>query len=559
VKRPGTTTPQDFRRLLRAARRGETLVVGAFASAILLLALGSWAVWRAEQRHRATAEETLNDQASYIGASIALGIQQPGWVSVRTVLRTWNETVDEHRPWPGTDSVHHRAVSEAIGPDLPDLTPLSFFVGGDDGVRVMLASGASAGPDSIVRAAADAARDSLPKWNQFRMVVIPAGRDTALAFLIARPHPTAEARWVGFTISVENFRAQLVAPRLAMLARSFHWLEDSTGHVQSRMARDSLPPLAISLVSSDGKMLYRTAHPPQRRWYGSRIVAGGFATTLNISLEPAAIPVLMQGGYPVNHSTLILLVLSSGVLLLLAAGRLVSNTLALARQREEFTSSVSHELRTPLTNIQLFAETLLLERARTGDERRNALQTITRETRRLVHMVENVLSLSRVGRPALTLVRRRERIDQLVRDVVASFEPLLESRNIELCHSFDGEPFAAIDGDALRRILVNLLDNAVRYGPMGQIIQVTTTHRNSQVIVAVEDQGPGVPITDRERIWRAFERGSATHEGGTGIGLAVVSQLVRLHGGTARVEDTRTGARFVVILPAPGIAVEDVA
>jgi signal transduction histidine kinase len=259
----------------------------------------------------------------------------------------------------------------------------------------------------------------------------------------------------------------------------------------------------------------------------------------------------MQGGYPTNPVAPILATFALSVMVLLLAARLAWRTLALSRQRDEFTSSMSHELRTPLTNIQLFAETLLLDRARTPDEQRGALETITRETRRLVHMVENVLALSRVGRPAVVLVRRPERVDQLIRDVLASFDPLLRSHDISVELTFEGSETADVDGDAVRRILLNLLDNAVRYGPEGQTLRITAVNRQSSLELTVEDEGPGVPPHDRERVWQPFERGSTTVDTGTGIGLAVVRQLVQLHGGDARITDGRRGARFVVTLPGP--------
>jgi signal transduction histidine kinase len=166
-------------------------------------------------------------------------------------------------------------------------------------------------------------------------------------------------------------------------------------------------------------------------------------------------------------------------------------------------------------------------------------------------MVENVLSLSRVGRPAERLVRRPERIDRLVQSVVYSFDPLMQGRQITADLQVHGAESACVDGDAVRRILVNLIDNAVRYGPDGQRLSITATNNGGQLELVVEDEGPGVPPTDRERVWQPFERGNAAHDSGTGIGLAVVRQLVRLHGGTARIESGRRGARVVVMLAAP--------
>jgi signal transduction histidine kinase len=113
---------------------------------------------------------------------------------------------------------------------------------------------------------------------------------------------------------------------------------------------------------------------------------------------------------------------------------------------------------------------------------------------------------------------------------------------------------AAVDAEALRQMLVNLLDNAVKYGPADQLITVRLEARDGHACIEVEDQGPGIPAPDRERIWARFwrlerDRGSAV--AGTGIGLSVVRELVALHGGHAWAEDARAsgGACFVIELP----------
>jgi signal transduction histidine kinase len=127
---------------------------------------------------------------------------------------------------------------------------------------------------------------------------------------------------------------------------------------------------------------------------------------------------------------------------------------------------------------------------------------------------------------------------------------------VTLQERLDEGASALIDRDAFRQILLNLLDNAVKYGPPGQVVTVRVWREDARVRLAVEDQGVGVPIADRERIWAPFVRASAVSGGhtpqtGTGIGLAVVRDLVARHGGRAWVESTdRGGARFVVELTA---------
>lgn len=543
---PPTPVRRAWRRIRNLVGRGEFAVTAPFAVAVFLLALGAAAVWRAGVRHRRTADEALSDQASYIAGQIASSVADQLWVAARTQLRAWSEVMPDGDRWPTLDSVRRRADAENIGPELPKIEPIHYFAGDMTTWRALPSDSAH---DAALATLVRANRDSVERGAALHMLVLAGTHDTTLVFAMPAEHPRAGARWLGFEMPVEQLRDKLIRPRLQSLGMSFDFLRDSLR--ESAQAGDD-PPVAVEVVGNERYPLFTTRQTPSGPWMGRRWLMSGLSMTIALSLEPAAVPVLMPTGYPTDSWPAILVAFTFGVLLLLAAARLTRRTLALSRQREEFTSSVSHELRTPLTNIQLFAETLLLDRARTPEERRSALETITRETRRLVHMVENVLALSRVGRPAETLVRRPERVDQLVRDVIAAFEPMIRAHGATVEFDCAGPETAWVDGDAVRRILINLLDNALRYGPPSQTLRVTADHAGDTLRLSVEDQGPGVPEDDRDRIWRPFERGRSQRDSGTGIGLAVVHQLVQLHGGAARVEDGARGARFVVILPRTG-------
>ena len=122
-----------------------------------------------------------------------------------------------------------------------------------------------------------------------------------------------------------------------------------------------------------------------------------------------------------------------------------------------------------------------------------------------------------------------------------------------------GDPIATVDGAALERILVNLLDNAVRYGPDGQTINVTLDADDRVACLTVDDEGPGIPLRDRARVWAPYVRlhdPARTAVTGCGIGLAIVRELVTLHGGRIEIVDgARGGACFRVELPLHGAGV----
>ena len=221
----------------------------------------------------------------------------------------------------------------------------------------------------------------------------------------------------------------------------------------------------------------------------------------------------------------------------------------LARMRADFTSSVSHELRTPLTQILLYGETLQLGRARTPEDRRFAADTIVQEAGRLMHMVENMLSFARARRGTERPRLRLTDLQRAVEDTVATFQPLASAAHATL--TTDGEGvWAVVDPGWFRQVLLNLLDNALKYGPAGQTIRVRLSSAEGRARISVSDEGGGVPASHRERIWMPYVRlahNIRAERGGTGLGLTVVRELVDAMHGRVWVEDAPGGgAAFVV-------------
>ena len=261
---------------------------------------------------------------------------------------------------------------------------------------------------------------------------------------------------------------------------------------------------------------------------------------------------LVAGGVPRSRlfALLGLLVLMAG--LVVAAILQLRREHELARLRADLTAGVSHELRTPLAQILLFGETLMLERTRSERERRAAAEIIVREARRLMHLVENALHFTRAHRDLLEPSSEIVDLGAVTREILVAFAPLAFTAKVTLREEIDEPAPALVDSASYRQIVLNLLENAVRYGPPGQTVTVRVERGDGAARLAVEDEGPGVPIADRERIWAPFVRLTNGRRGanGTGIGLAVVRDLTARHGGRAWVERAeRGGARFVVELP----------
>jgi len=264
---------------------------------------------------------------------------------------------------------------------------------------------------------------------------------------------------------------------------------------------------------------------------------------------PAAVAGRLVVARPVSRLPVLLGLLALTAGLAIVAARQLRREQDLVRLRADFTSSVSHELRTPLTQILLFAETLELGRAGGEDARREAIDIIVQEARRLAHLVENVLHFSRAERQMIRVKKEMLAVAPLVREITERFVPLAGNAALRIRAELDERLVAQVDSECLHQILINLLDNAVKYG--GGAVIVRTSLHDAHARIEVEDGGAGIPAADRERIWKPFVR-LRRSDGvpGSGIGLAVVRQLVAAHGGRTAIEDVSGGGtRFVVELP----------
>ncbi|HYM59904.1 MAG TPA: HAMP domain-containing sensor histidine kinase [Thermoanaerobaculia bacterium] len=270
------------------------------------------------------------------------------------------------------------------------------------------------------------------------------------------------------------------------------------------------------------------------------------------SIAPRAVSALVAGGVPPSRLPRLLAMLLASAGVLVAALMIVRRERQLADLRSDFVSGVSHELRTPLSEIRMFSETLLLDRIRTPAERQRSLQIINEEARRLENLVNNVLFFTRSNGAHRPLTGDCD-METLVSGTIDAFAPLATRRGVVVTAEVPSGLRAPVDEEAWRQVLTNILDNAVKYGPPGQTVRVRVTAPDPRLRMEVEDEGPGIPPSEREAVWRRFhrlERDRLTHNAGCGIGLAIVRTIVDRHGGRCWIEEANGGgARFVVEVP----------
>ncbi len=272
-----------------------------------------------------------------------------------------------------------------------------------------------------------------------------------------------------------------------------------------------------------------------------------------VSLNPAFAGALVVGGLPRSRLPVLVVVFAIAAGLLTVALLQLRRQQELARLRTEFVSGVSHELRTPLAQIRWFAELLHMGKLRTEDERARSAGIIDQEARRLTFLVENVLNFSRGEKGANRISVSPGDLDREIGEALELFAPLARARRSTIVSALTARAVVPFDRDALRQMLLNLLDNAVKYGPPGQTIVVGSELVNDRARIWVEDEGPGIPRDDRHRVWEPYvrlNREAEASSGGSGIGLSVVRELAALHGGRVRAESAPGGgARVVIELP----------
>jgi signal transduction histidine kinase len=234
----------------------------------------------------------------------------------------------------------------------------------------------------------------------------------------------------------------------------------------------------------------------------------------------------------------------AGVVGLLALRRALAREARAVDRERAFLAGVTHELRTPLTTIRVLGETLAEGRG----EPREYGSLVARESERLEALVERVLTLTRVEQ-----VPRFGPVDpgELLRSAVAVVTPRAERRSTRIeCRVEPSLPECRWDGEAVRRALLNLLDNAVAHGREGGHVEVAAATSGGQLALSVADDGPGIGSSDRRRIFGRFERG-ATEAPGTGLGLYLVEEVARAHGGRVDLVTAEgRGSTFTIVLPA---------
>jgi signal transduction histidine kinase len=384
-------------------------------------------------------------------------------------------------------------------------------------------------PPALRAALLEAASGGRPRW-----VTAPGLDGSPHTFCAA---PAGGGAVCAFPTDAPRLRAAVLAPLLRTLA-----------------PREGV---AVRLLSPDRRPLDRGEAPPP----------GAVLASLEIPLPTGPVlaeavladPALLDSEAARARNLLLgtfaaaALALGLGSLLVL---RMVRAEVRLAKMKAEFVSAVSHDLKTPLTSIRMFVETLREGRARTEGERRECLEVVDREASRLERIIHRVLDFSRLASGARKVVREPCDPGAVAREAAQVFRGRISGEPCDFrVEAGEGLAAAPMDRDAVTQVLLDLLENARKFTPPASrsIVLRASGGARGGARFEVEDNGPGIPEAERERVFEEFyrvDRPGVEGADGTGLGLALVRRLVAAHRGEVRIEDAPGGgSRFVVEIP----------
>ncbi|OAH58630.1 histidine kinase [Domibacillus aminovorans] len=223
----------------------------------------------------------------------------------------------------------------------------------------------------------------------------------------------------------------------------------------------------------------------------------------------------------------------------------------LKQERNEFLASISHELRTPLTYIKGYAD-IAKRTDLEFQERTQYLNIIHEESERLNHLLEELFNLAKMDQNTFSIAKERVHLYPFLHSIYKKFLPAFENKNIQLQFNCDNDLFVDLDPARFEQVILNLLDNALKYSKEGTVVSIEAFKTEDNVQIALSDQGMGIPREEMpyifDRLYRV-EKSRSRETGGYGLGLAIAKQVVEIHGGTISVESSvGQGTRFTIAL-----------
>ncbi len=522
-------------------RQGRSWIAfAALFAPLLLLTVVTAMTWRAERKYARVSARVVHDYAAIAAWQYA---RRASTALHEEVMAAFRGIASGHeRAEVRSSEVHPERILKARGSTTSTLLDSARFAFVLDPSGTFRSAGEAPGSlEPLVRARLRSlAEDGMARMEPHHLLFDSAGgRSLAIAVWMVRGDEGSVRVVYGLVSD-----AGALGPRFARLITAQPLLPATSG-----APAPTESDFALRLTRGDGGVVFATAAGPGAT--AATDSSGLRVSQLRVTMDltPTLASALLATAPTTQLPALLTMLLIAAAFAVLGV-RHERRARELERLRTRFVANVSHELRTPLAQISMFAETLSLGRERSGEERRQFASIIVAESRRLTTLVESVLRFSRGARSVevqhADLICLRHEVDA----AAEAFAPIARASGVQVTVDGDGDASARVDRGALRQVLLNLLDNAVKHGGRDGVVHVSVSGGRAEATVAIEDSGPGVTDDWSERIFEPFVRadGSAA---GAGIGLAVVRDLVLAHRGRVWVErGDLGGARFVVSLPA---------
>jgi two-component system phosphate regulon sensor histidine kinase PhoR len=231
----------------------------------------------------------------------------------------------------------------------------------------------------------------------------------------------------------------------------------------------------------------------------------------------------------------------------------ITNIKKLEQIRTEFVSNVTHELKTPLTSIRGFVETLKGGAIEDPEVAGKFLDIIDIEAERLTMLINDILQLSEIESRQKDVNISRHRLSDVIEETVSILQGVAERKSVSIITDMDPDIQITANRDRIKQMLINLVDNAVKYNNEGGTVSIKTEKAGNRIIVRVSDTGIGIPVEHLDRIFERFyrvDKGRSRNMGGTGLGLSIVKHIVNLYNGEISVESKPgAGTEFKIQLP----------
>lgn len=517
------------------------LLLAPLAASVVL----AWQAWRLASQYRAAVDDAIGLQVDAMHTSFERRVEARLWMLADATL----QEPHRNRSLEGEDILEtiEKAVREL--PDCrcgPVVSAESFFwldlESGESSVRSVSAASVPAFDAALIETIRERHRTLIQPSQTFSFEVVSPSTEPRLLLYNWRDRAPRQPLLFGFVAEPSSLGSEVfeIARRsVALPTREAAPNTTGANPLSARITDRGDHPLWESSPQHAGTYSVRR---PFFRPTGSLVAT--------VSLEPATASSLISGGLPRSPLPLLLAIVAGSTLFAGLGLLLLRRADQLQRMQQELTARITHELRTPLTQILLYGESLHLNRLPSPERRQHALLVILRETRHLIHLIDNALIFARAGRSSVGLAPEPLALARLVEEVADGMAPLFNAQDANLELDLDREATAEADPTALRQVVRNLLDNALRHGGRGKTLRVAIVRRETTVELTIDDEGPGIPVDERERVLQPFVRLSSRGTG-SGLGLAIVKQLVELMRGGISFEDAPGGGcRARVRLPA---------